>query len=347
MNKKRNGCNNGNGRSKAKEKKIEQKLFRLMPTLPRLLRRVHKRIESFDWKQPKTFLANLEGDFKAFEQTLQGRERRIGRLVWFLFGKFAVQIQAEQVVRTTVTDLKKAAAADGRYSLLLRLMHDTDKRVPFASLLVHAWHCDPKTVWLQQCAPMDLLEQAGREKGEARATTVLRALHVTAEAVYKPYLLTLWCLSYIKEGRMPPQAPGFGELVTQTHRRLTDYPGLVEPDAGWMRNSAAHNMPEYVVGEDAVIVWDKTHGRKKVRVDDLLEMVQRMYLISGVTIVHVGQLYMFRDFFVSTGLFKMFVALVLLVFSRDEVRLSAAEREMELHTKSLLGPFEAFFGPQI
>jgi hypothetical protein len=343
MAKKRRGRS---GNIKAKEKKVEQKLFRLMPALPKLLRRVHKRIENIDWKQPKTFLANLEGDFKAFEQTLPGRERRIWRLVWFLFGKLVVQIQAEQIAHQMIADIKQSAATDVRYSLLLKLMHDTDKRVPFASLLVHALHGDPKTAWLQQCAPFDLLEQAEKETGEARATTVLRALHVTAEVVYKPYLLTLWCLSYIREGEKPPQAPGFGELVTQTHRRLTDYPGLVEPDAGWMRNSAAHNMPEYVIGEDAVVVWDKSHEPKKVRVDDLLEMVQRMYLISAITVVRVGQLYLFREFFVNTGLFKMFVGLMPLVFSRDESRMSAAEREIEQRVKSLMGPFEAFFSPQ-
>jgi hypothetical protein len=163
--KRKNGRNGGNERSKAKEKKIEQKLFRLMPALPRLLRRVHKRLENFDLKQPKTFLANLEGDFKAFEQTLQGRERRIWRLVWFLFGKFAVQIQAEQVAREAVAELKQAAAADERYSLLLKLMHDTDKRVPFASLLVHAWHCDPKTI----LGP-NLVEQL-REDGRIKDST--------------------------------------------------------------------------------------------------------------------------------------------------------------------------------
>lgn len=346
MTKNRKGKSSSNESTKAKEKKVEQKLFRLMPALPRLLGRIHKRIENFDWKQPKTLLAELEGDCKAFEQTLQGRERRIGRLVWLLFGKLAVHIQAEQVARKTIADVKQLAAADERYSLLLKLMHDTDKRVPFASLLVHSWHCDPKAVWLQQCAPMDLLTQAGKETGEARATTVLRALHVTAEGVYKPYLLTLWCLSYIKEGRMPPRAPDFGELVKQTHTRLADYPGLVETDAGWMRNSAAHMMFEYVIGEDAVVVWDKTHERQKVRVDNLLEMVQRMYLISGVTIVHVGQLYLFRDFFVNTGLFKMFVGLVPLLFARDEARMAAAEREMEQHAKALLEPFQAFFSPQ-
>jgi hypothetical protein len=193
---------------------------------------------------------------------------------------------------------------------------------------------------------MDLLEQAERETGEARATTVLRALPPISEYLYKPYLFTLWALSYIKEGKMPPQAPEFGELVKQMHRRLADYPGLVEPDAGWMRNSAVHNMPEYVRDEDSVVMWDRNRERTKVRVDDLLAMVQRMYVISGITIVYVGQLYMFRDFLVNTGLFNKFIDCIPLVFSGDEARLAVMEQEMKQLSETLLKPMETFFDSQ-
>lgn len=98
MAKKRNGTGFKSDNDRAKEKKIEQKLFRLMPSLPRLLRRVGKRLEEFDWKQPKTLKAKLEGDVEAFKQTLKGRERRVGRLLWFLLGKAAMQIQAKRIV---------------------------------------------------------------------------------------------------------------------------------------------------------------------------------------------------------------------------------------------------------
>lgn len=330
----------------AKEKKVEQKLFRLMPALPKLLRQVRDRIESFDPKQPKTFMAGLEADFKAFELTLEGRERRVWRLLWFLYGKSVVQIQADQFARQTIADLKELAGADKRYSMLLKLMHETDKQVPFAALFVFCWHGDPRTAWFPQFAPMDLLIQAEQETGEARATTVLRALSAISEVLYKPYLWTLWFLSYVKEGQVPPQAPEFGELVKQMHRRLADYPGLVEPDAGWMRNSAVHNMPEYLLEDDSVVMWDRHHERTKVRVDDLLEMVQRMYLISGMTIMHVSQLYMFRDLFVKTGLFKMLVDCIPLVIAHDELRLSMAEQEMKKVSETFMEPIGKFFGFQ-
>ncbi len=347
MGKKMNGRNAPTENGKAKEKRLEQKLFRLMPALPRLLRRVGQRIENIDWRQPKTFKAKMEGDFKAFEQTLKGRERRVGRLLWFLLGKAAMQIQAKRIADEMIPHLKKLAAEDARYSLLLKLMHEADKQVSFASLTVFRWHGDPEAAWMTQCAPLDLLEQAAQQRGEARAKTVLRAFFETAEYLYKPYLWTLWYLSYVREGKVPPQAPDFGELVKQTHRRLRDYAGLVEPDAGWMRNSAAHNMPEYVLGEDSVVMWDRTHEPTKVRVDDLLEMTMRMYTISGVTISRVAQLYFMRDFFVNTGLFDKFVGLVPAFFSRHEARMTAAEQEFENHAKTLTAPMVAFFNPKV
>jgi hypothetical protein len=169
---------------------------------------------------------------------------------------------------------------------------------------------------------------------------------VVSEVLYKPYLFTLWFLSYVKEGKLPPQAPEFGELVKQMHRRLADYPGLIEPDAGWMRNSAVHNMPDYVLDDDSVVMWDRNHERTKVRVSDLLEMMQRMYFISGTTIMHVSQLYMFRDVFVNTGLFKMFVDCIPLVIAHDELRLSMAEQEMKKVGETLIEPMGKFFGFQ-
>lgn len=344
MAKKRKDSNSGNENMKAKEKKVVRKLFRLMPTLPMLLRRIHDRIESFDPKQPKTFIADLKRDFKAFELTLQGRERRVWRLVWFLFSRALVQVQAKEFADETIAGLKRLAAVDERYSLLLKLMHEADKRVPLASVLAARWHSDPEAAWIKQCAPLDLLKQAEQETGEARATTVLRALSVISEALYKPYLLTLWFLSYVKEGKVPPQAPEFGELVKQVHGRLNDYPGLIEPDAGWMRNSAVHNMPEYLLEDDSVEMWDRNHERTKVRVDDLLEMVQLMYLISGRTIMYVSQLYMFRDFLVNTGLFNIFVDCIPLVISHDEQRLAEAEQKMSEYSDALIEPIGKFFG---
>jgi hypothetical protein len=194
-----------------------------------------------------------------------------------------------------------------------------------------------------QSMPIRLFKQAEEASGEARATLALEALAKTAEFLYKPYVQTVWALSYVRQGKRPPQAPEFGDLVRVAHERLGDLPGLVEKDAGWMRNSAVHNLPDYVPEEDSLWMWDRNHPRTKVRVDDLLEMAQRMYIISAATIQRVAQLYMLRDFFLNTGLFDMFVECTPYIFAGDEQRLAAAEQEMSEYATSLLEPLENFF----
>lgn len=111
-----------------------------------------------------------------------------------------------------------------------------------------------------------------------------------------------------------------------------------------MRNSSVHNLPDYIPEEDSIWMWDRNHPRTKVRVDDLLEMAQRMYIISAATIQRVAQLYMLRDFFLNTGLFDKYVECTPYIFAGDEKRLAASEQEMSEYIRSLIEPLENFFG---
>lgn len=330
--------------------KVERKILRMMPELPKLFEKLADRIERFDGTEPKTFIAGMEKDCEDIARRLKGRllgrrGRRVGRFLWFLLGKLAAraQAQARQQLGEVIETTKRSAAEDERYSLILKLMRQADEKVPFASLIVSFLYADPKGILIPQSAPLRLFEQAEEASGEARATLALEALAKTAEFLYKPYVQTIWILSYVRQGKRPPQAPEFGDLVRVAHQRLADLRGLVERDAGWMRNSAVHNLPDYIPEEDSLWMWDRNHARTKVRVDDLLEMAQRMYVISAATIQRVAQLYMLRDFFLNTGLFDMFVECTPYIFAGDEERLAAAEREMSEYARSLIEPLENFF----
>lgn len=328
---------------KAEERKAEQKLFRLMPGLTTFLESLGDRVENFDGKQPRTLITSIKGDFNALAEALKGRERRLGRLLWYLFGKLAFETNVKCFVHRVVELTKREAAVDDRYSLLLKLMHKADERIPLVSIIVFLRHGDPEATLPQQCAPVEFLRLAEKETGEARATTVLRALTSTAEFLYKPYLITIWSLSYLKEGKIPPQVPEFGDLVKAANRRLPDYPGLIELNAAWMRNAAVHNLPDYDFDADSLTLQDRRTPPVKVRVDDLLEMVKRMYLLSGVTISRVGQLYMFRETFVETGLLDTFLLHMPDFLSSDEARVAQAEQEILEAARTLVEPMESFF----
>jgi len=333
--------------AKAKDKtvgedKIQRHLLRLMPELPDLLEKVCAKAERFDGTEPKTFLASVEADVNGLVAKLYQRKRRLGRFWAFLIGRVVARAQARVFASELIEMTKQAAAVDSRYSLLLKLMHKTDEKVPFASLIVSFRHGDPKEAMIPQCAPLSLFRQAEETTGEARATLVLDALAKTVEFLYKPYVLTIWILSYVKEGKHPPQPPEFGDLVKVTHERLLDYAGLVEPRAGWMRNSAVHNVLDYILEEDSVWMWDRKGDREKIRVDELLAMAQSMYSISARTIQRVGQLYMFREFFLQSGLLDMMLDLMPHALANDQEKAALAEQEISSYGAALLEPLEKF-----
>lgn len=326
------------------DEKIAREIVRLMPKLPQTLHCIFDKVEQFDFRKPATFIAEMKADIRNCTPKLDGRERRTFSRVWKLL-RF---LPLERVVRWRMSEIiritKREAAKDARYSLLLKLMSEADAKVPLVSIIVSLRHADPEAALGPQCAPYDLLEQAERESGETRATAVLRALVETSEALYRPYLITIWVLSFLREGKMPPeQVPSFGNLVKDAHRRLADYPELVEPDAGWIRNSAVHNPRKYLIETDALEMWDKNVEHKAVPVDELYAMVKRMYLISGLTIQRVGQLYMFRNLLTESGLLDAFIEFLPHLFTLDEQKVYAAEQRFFDRAHNVIRPVEEFF----
>lgn len=209
---------------KQADDKVERKILRMMPELPKLFEKLAGRIEGFDGTEPKTFIAGMEKDCEDIARRLKGRlrsrsGRRFGRFIWFLIGKLAAraQTQARKQLREVIETTKRSAAEDGRYSLILKLMHEADGKVPFASMIVSFLYADPKGMLIPQSAPLRLFKQAEEASGEARATHALEALTKTAEFRYKPFVHMVWILSYVRQGKRPPQAPEFGDLVRVAH----------------------------------------------------------------------------------------------------------------------------------
>src|SRR5262245_1309388 len=291
------------------EDQIGEELVRAIPGLPKMLLQMAARIERFDNRQPQTELAAFKDSVASMIAKMAKKEGVIIRLFRRHLQSPAVAASIFQhSLDVAIHYAKQGAAADARYSLLLKLMEEADQTVPFISVIVPLRHGDPEGSLVAQCRPLPDLEEARRSKGEARANAVLNALLKTAEGLYRPYLITLRQLSYLKEGKLPPNPGEFGDLVTVTSQRLATYPGLVDSDAGWLRNSTAHLNNKYVVGKDALLMWDRKHPEILMPVIELMDRVERMYQISSQTIQRVGQLYALRNFFLGTGLLDEFVA---------------------------------------
>jgi len=332
-------------REKAKlDKKIDQMMKRVMPQLPDRLKQLARKIEHFDVRKPATLKAEVHNGFTMFANQLNLQDLSLFQDMMRLVGTSVFKHQFVQFVQTAVRMAKDQAKTDNRYSLLLRLVDEAHARVPYMPWYLLKDHADPNVMLELQFAPADLIAEAERSVGEIRATAVLRALKDVAEPLYKLYVNRIWVLSYLKDGAWPSvkKIPSFGNLVSETNNRLCNYPGLVDVDAAWMRNSVSHNRRVYLPSEDAVELWDTTKPKQKIPVDQLLKKVKAMYQISAFTFPLVAQIYLFRTMLLKSEILDVVVEQMPEVSSLDESRIKQADQAMETKIKTLFAPVEAF-----
>ena len=332
-------------KEKAKlDKKIDQIMKRVMPQLPHRLKQLARKIERFDVRKPATLKAEVQDGFTTFANQLNIQDMSFFQDMMRLVGSSVFKHQFVQFVQTAVRMAKDQAKTDNRYSLLLRLVDEAHARVPYMPWYLLKDHADPNVMLELQFAPADLIAEAERSVGEIRATAVLRALKDVAEPLYKLYVNRIWVLSYLKDGAWPAvkKIPSFGNLVLETNNRLCNYPGLVDMDAAWMRNSVSHNRRIYLPSEDAVELWDEKRPKQKIPVGELLEKVKAMYQISAFTFPLVAQVYLFRTMFLKSGILDVVIEQMPAVSSLDESRIKQADQAMETKIRTLFAPVEAF-----
>lgn len=326
------------------DQRMENILRRAMPQLPEQFLQLARKFERFDGRRPATFKAELERDISAMMQQANLQDPGVLRDIAQLIGDPAIKGEMTRFVGNVAGMAKSAARADRRYSLLMRLVNEADARVPLSPWLLLQDIADPGIMLGLQCAPKDLLAEVERETGEVRATALLRAYKDVAEPLYKVYLNRIWLLSYLKEGSMPAvkKVPTFGNLVTEAATRFAACPGLVDPDAGWMRNSACHNRRVYLPDADAVEMWDENRPRRLVPVQDLLKRVKDMYEISAVTFPYVAQTYVFRTMLLRSGMLEILMGKASSISDFNEETLHAVNREITEEAGKIFAPLTAF-----
>ena len=281
-----------------------QNFERQLPWIPKLFFKLEKKFMSFDTRQPMTMMAELEREVTKVAERVQRRPRLALKAMMVLVNHKYFRRAMVSTMQICIRKVDKQLAADSRAAELSRLINMIDADVPFRSWLVLQEHVDLRILLRPICLAGTPMEDAKNLKGEAKATVLIDALGKTCEVLYKPYLMALWQLTCLARGEKPTR-PGFGNLVIELSRRLTDFPGLVDPDARWMRNSARHERWEPIPNEDAIVMWDDHTPRTRVTLAELEKKVTELYQIAGVTFPSVAQRYLFREVLMETGMWSV------------------------------------------
>ncbi len=313
-----------------------------MPWLFDIVVKSSKRIDRFDYRRPVTLMSELEGDLnRTFEEHF-ARDTNTSHLGGLR--AFCSHVDLSEV-KSNLEDCaraqKRLAAADSRYSLILKLIRSADTQVPFVSYFAMQPYLDP-TFLRRLCEPIDLLQQAETETGEVRARALVRSVREIAEMLYDPYLRMLWNLSCFATGDRRQEPRDFGDLVKGLSKRLAEYPGLVEKDAGWIRNATAHAQWCYIPSREKLKMWDRSHSVEEIAIDDLSAMANGMFSIAGPTAFALVGLYVFRDICLNTGLLDLAIEVLPEIFSEDQRRRTRAEKVFHEKEKAVFGPLQAF-----
>lgn len=283
----------------------------------KLFTKLVKRLENFDPRQPVTSIAEMEKDLDKAVNRITARPRTLLRGIRFLTKHPYFATALRKTMRDSIRNLEKQMV-DPRASQLLRLIEETDREVPFRSWLVLQEHVDLRLLIRPLCVAGTAVEDARKLKGEAKAAVLIEALGKTAEVLYYRYLLALWQLTCLSRGQWPKQ-PRFCNLMDQLPARLSDYPGLVDADVRWMRNSARHERWEPIPGEDAIIMWDEHSPRTKIALCELETKVNDMYQAAGVTFICVAHRYLFRNLLTDTGTWEIFGKMLPVIIDTAEI----------------------------
>lgn len=286
--------------------KEDERLFKIIirffPGLLPALKKFFSKFENFDFSQPKTFMRSVEKDFhsampnpSAFNEFLFLRFIRR-----FLVNNELIKQEIAKIPGRMADLAKKEAKKDSRYSLLLELIYEAESNFPFSPYIMTARHGDIQRTFEASCSPVPYLENAKKLKGELRASNIYEGMRRVCEFVYKPYIQTLWQLSYLRDGEEPPfkdlsKEIHLGDMINVALQKFPKkYHSLIDPDAAIMRNSASHHDLEYDIEQDSIVIRDKNKTPISIKVDTLIQRVDSMYLISSETVARVGQIYLFR-----------------------------------------------------
>jgi hypothetical protein len=148
-------------------------------------------------------------------------------------------------VRVGIDRDRAAIRQEPSGAALLALYDAADAAGPIAPMMAFSGNPEDETadVW-SVGAKLDTSE---RSTGERKALALLEAVPDLIECIYARHLRAVWALSFLEQGVWPSAPPGsLGALVNQAVTRVQAYPGLVDVDAGHVRNAVAHRHARYV-----------------------------------------------------------------------------------------------------
>jgi hypothetical protein len=320
---------------KQKKKNLDDKVIKLLkrisPKLPKLLKMIEKIFKQFDSSQPLTSMQLAGNKFNEFINEIPKEKlillfRFVRR---YFFNSKVMKLKMKKSFDKMKRKVKRDLLKDNRSMAILELMEAADSKFASVSLIVPMKHSNLQEKLQAICYPIEDLQNAENSEGELRANKTYEASRRVCEFLYKPYIKTIWQLSYLKDGKLPLEKPqDFGVMHNAILARFPNS-NFFEKDAMLFRNSPSHSLPKYNVENDSLTLVNEKNGTSlEIKVDDLLEKAYSMYELSTATISSVGFLYLLNKLS-EWKLIEIISTSIPNIFSDNKEKHLLAEKELE------------------
>ncbi len=253
-------------------------------------------------REPATLVANMENATEGFFDELAIVRGGEGVLD---FIKLMAEPDAPDKVRNLAEIMtqgfKKTLGAEGRHTMIMTLIGRANTRIPFSPLLAFS-DDHPKEFLVRMCNPYSLFDQIEDTTGETKARNIVLAFGQVAESIYRPYVEFLLRIEALSRGEWQKTPKSYGACVNMAAEIMPGQPGLIDPDAAWIRNASAHNHWQYLVDKDEIELWDSNTQPQAFPADVLFNKLLEMYWMAGPAYLQVQTIYTYRDYLVGSGL---------------------------------------------
>jgi hypothetical protein len=231
---------------------------------------VSKFLEFFQQPAPRASTTFVFDVLQAFLEKSTNIPDSTAAAIWRMFDSAKFPEQDE---------ILKPYEKDPRTLELMALIDQADAKVDMAFMEYVADFLISPDTFGHMVSTGETLGEAKKLNGEPRARKVIQAIDSVAELLYQPFLVRVRALHLCSQGRAVTPAPTFGMLVNELAANM---PGslLVDPDAGWLRNSAEHGRWRYLPPSNSLLMWDLKHPEQLFKVDEIMERAWGWHKLS-------------------------------------------------------------------
>ncbi len=251
--------------------------------LEKFAKEIISKAENLDLRYLNEIKEELSTIFEKYIKEL-AENRELLNLIKDFFTELDINALLDEIKRVSNKKISEFKNEDKRIEKIINLIEDADKIVPNISIIILS-RINPNDYIRRIAEPYSFIEEIENSHGEHRARSIMRFFREVCEFLYDNYARILWELVEVLDKKVEINSKGyFGNIINNLLKKLNriNLTELIEPDAAFIRNAAAHGSYEYEPKSKSIIIWDRNKAKIAIDADDLYNRAKKMYELTSM-----------------------------------------------------------------